>query len=328
MKYDFLTIGGATLDVSFFIDKGFLIDNRQDLLRQKLLAFEYGAKIRIDKFHRFFGGGASNTAVNLAGLGFKTGSLIDIGDDENGRAIIKNLKDNGVNVSLLTIHKDTDSGSSFILIGKDSERVIFTTRGANDQLVIDSARLKALRQTSNIYIASLSGPWIKDLTNIFSKTNAHIFWNPGASQLEGGLKKITPFLKKTFCLMLNKDEALELVLGDPKYKKEGPKFFNSLENICLVMKSYGPQLVLITDGENGAMAYDGINFNFQKIIKEQKKLDLTGVGDIYNSTFAAGLLLCGGDIKKALGLASLNAASKISHMGAQNGLLSKKQLIK
>jgi len=91
MKYDFVTIGGATRDIAFFTDEGVLIRNKENPfnMRQKLLAFEYGAKIRIDEFINLFGGGASNAAVNLVGLGFKTAAIVEVGDDENGRAILK-----------------------------------------------------------------------------------------------------------------------------------------------------------------------------------------------------------------------------------------------
>lgn len=328
MKYDFLTIGGATQDISFFSDEGIVLDNRQDLLRQRLLAFEHGAKIKIDKLNSLFGGGASNAAVNLAGLGFKTAAIADLGDDEGGRLIRKNLKDRKVDQSLIRMHKGCNSGLSFILIGKDNERLIFTSRGANDRLIMDDRRRKALKMAKNIYIASLSGPWEKTVKDIFSNTSADIFWNPGVSQLEKGLKKILPFLKKTYCLMLNKDEALELVMSDHKTDKQDKVKLNDLKELARKLKSYGPKIILLTDGENGAVAHDGAEFYLQKIFKQKKKVDATGVGDIYNSTFAAGLLLANGDIAEALRLASRNAASKIAHLGAQNGLLNKKELMK
>jgi len=41
MKYDIITIGGATEDITFYTKEGVLIDNKKDVLRQKLLAFEY-----------------------------------------------------------------------------------------------------------------------------------------------------------------------------------------------------------------------------------------------------------------------------------------------
>jgi len=328
MKYDFITIGGATRDIAFFTDEGILIDNKKDPLRQKLLAFEYGAKLRIDKFISLFGGGASNAAVNLVGLGFKTAALFEIGDDENGRAMLKNIKSHKVASDLVNVNKKADSGSSFILITNSGERVIFTTRGVNDFLTLTPKRLKAIRSARNIYIASLSGTWLKDLRQIFDNSQGLIFWNPGSKQYNSGFKVLSPFLKQTHCLMLNRDEALALVLSDPINAKRPRIFLDDMNNLLRVIKSYGPKIVVITDGDQGANFYDGVNFHHQKIAKEKKHIDTTGIGDVYNSTFAAGLLFYKGDIIKAAQLASKNAANKIAYLGAQNGLLTKKELMK
>jgi sugar/nucleoside kinase (ribokinase family) len=330
MKYDFITIGGATRDIAFFTDAGVLIDSQDNpfKIHQKLLAFEYGSKIRIDKFINLFGGGAANAAVNLSGLGFKTAALMEVGDDENGRAIIKNIKDHGVIPNLINVNKKADSGSSFILITDSGERVIFTTRGVNDFLSFDKSRMAAIKKSENIYIASLTGNWVKDLRQIFDSGHKKIFWNPGSKQFSVGLKGLAPFLKNTYCLMINREEALALILSDNANLKNSQLFTSDINNILQIIKSYGPEIVVITDGGNGATFYDGVNFYHQKIIKEKKHVDTTGIGDVYNSTFAAGLLFYKGDIAKAAKLASKNAANKIAYLGAQNGLLTKKELMK
>jgi sugar/nucleoside kinase (ribokinase family) len=328
MKYDFITIGGATRDIAFFTDEGILLDDKSNPfnLHRQLLAFEYGAKMRIDKFINLFGGGAANAAVNLVGLGFRTAALLETGNDENGRAIVKNLKDRGVLTSLVHVNNKADSGSSFILI-TGGERIIFTTRGVNDFLELDTQRVAALKKASNIYVASLTGNWLKCLRQIFSSGHNKIFWNPGSKQYNSGVKVLGPFLKKTYCLMLNHEEALALVLSDLANTKQSHLFFKDVKNILKILKSYGPEIVVITDGGNGSYFYDGVNFYTQKVLKEKKHLDTTGIGDVHNSTFAAGLLLYNGDIAKAAYLASKNAAHKISYLGAQNGLLTKKELL-
>ena len=66
MKYDIITIGGVTEDINFCTHEGVLIKNKKDVLRQELLAFEFGAKIKIKESHSTFGGGAANTAVCFA----------------------------------------------------------------------------------------------------------------------------------------------------------------------------------------------------------------------------------------------------------------------
>ena len=328
MKYDFITIGGATRDIAFFTDEGILIDDKTNPfnLNRKLLAFEYGAKMRIDKFINLFGGGASNAAVNLVGLGFKTAAMIETGNDENGRAIFKNIKEHGVISSLAHVNNTADSGSSFILISK-GERIIFTTRGVNDFLTLDGERVAALKKTANIYVASLTGEWKKCLKQIFSSGHSKIFWNPGSKQYNSGVKVLGPFLKKTYCLMLNREEALALILSDLVNTKHSHLFFADIRNLLQILKSYGPEIVVITDGANGASFYDGQKFYTQKVIKEKKHLDTTGIGDVHNSTFAAGLLLYSGDIAKAAYLAGKNTAHKIAYLGAQNGLLTKSELM-
>ena len=84
--------------------------------------------------------------------------------------------------------------------------------------------------------------------------------------------------------------------------------------------------MVITSGKEGADAYDGRNFYHQDVMKEQKRVDTTGVGDAFGSSFIAGLILYEGDIKKAMYLGVKNTASVVSEQGAQNGLLAKKDI--
>ncbi len=325
MKYDFITIGGATRDISFFTDQGMLINNSRDILRLKLLGFEYGAKIKVDKFYYSYGGGAANAAVCLANFGFKTACLTSVGDDENGRLISKNLVKHKVSPKLIQVVKNEDSGSSFILIAQGGERIIFGARGANRSLHLKRVDLATLKQSKNIYLASLSGNWLADLKNIFSVVSANgqnIFWNPGGMQLAQGFKKIAPFLKQTTVLALNNDEALELIKSSDKHAKLKDSFLKKTDNLLKIIKGFGPKIVLITLGADGVMAYDGVKIYRHKIIKEKNRVDTTGVGDVFNSSFAAGLVRFK-NIDNALHLGLRNTAAKISHLGAQNGLLKK-----
>lgn len=326
--YDFITVGGATHDISFFTDKGILIDNRRDILRQQLLGFEYGAKIKVDEFRYSFGGGAANAAVCLTNLGLSTACLASVGDDGSGRLIIENLRQRKVETNLMPLAKNEGSGGSFIIIAPSGERIIFAARGANRRLAIKASQLAALKKAKNIYIASLSGNWLDNLKKIFSlvrPAGPKIYWNPGASQYSGGLKKIAPFLKKTKVFALNKDEAIELVLSAGKSQNLSPSFLNNTDNLLRAIKEFGPEIVVITLGSEGVKVYDGQKIYFQPVAKEKKRVDTTGVGDVFNSSFSAGLVLYQGDINKALRLALKNTASKVAHFGAQNGLIKLKK---
>lgn len=326
MKYDVITIGGATEDITFYTDEGVLINNQKDLTRQKLLAFEYGAKVKVDKSFSGFGGGASNAAVGLSGFGFRTACLCAIGEDSRGQRILNNFQARGVDITLAQKVKNVETGFSFLLVGPANEHIVFSNRAANNELTINDFEIETLDQSEWIYLTSLSGEWKNNLEKIFSVKNEKIAWNPGHRQILTGMQGIGKYFKKTTCLIINKDEAIELVMSDKKYKNKSRVFLNKVKNLLLVLSSYGPKIVLITGGRHGADAISEGKIYHQPIIKEKQRADTTGVGDAFGSAFIAGLELYKQDIRRSLILASRNAASVISVPGAQNGLLSKKDI--
>lgn len=325
MNYDFITVGGSTRDISFFTDQGIVIKNRLDIFHQNVLAFESGGKIKVDKFYYSYGGGAANAAVCFANFGFKVACLSAVGDDSTGQAIIRNLRSHKISPQGLQIIKGQESSSSFILIAPTGERIIFSERGATSRLVLNKTRLALLSHSKYIYIASLSSKdWLKELKNIFavaSRTGARVFWNPGAKQYERGLLRLAPFLDQTDVLALNKDEAIELVSASSKYRRLGRKFLNNSRNLIKALYEFGPKITVITMGRQGVMAYDGRKIYHRDIIMEKKTVDTTGIGDVFNSSFSAGLVMFKNDIDKALELALINASAKVEHVGAQNGLI-------
>lgn len=328
MKYDVITIGGATEDITFYTSEGRLIANRKDILRQKLLAFEYGAKIKISSSHSTFGGGAANAAVSLSRLGFKVAGLIAVGDDTRGEKVIKNLKSQKVDTSLTQIIKNTETGFSFLLVGNDNEHIVFSNRGANSELDITNHELQNFKNAKWLYVTSLSGDWKKSIAKIFSFKGPKIAWNPGHIQLKSGVGAIGGYLKKVEVLIINKDEAIELTASTKECKNKSRDFFNNIVNLLEAIKITGPKIVVITNGRHGAYAYDGNKIYRQKIIKEFKRVNTTGVGDAFGSSFIAGLELYGGNITRAMRLAAHNSASVVGKLGAQNGLLHKKDIKK
>ncbi|MFH0955790.1 MAG: carbohydrate kinase family protein [Candidatus Falkowbacteria bacterium] len=326
MKYDVITIGGATEDITFYTNEGILINNKKDLTRQKLLAFEYGAKIKVDKSFSSFGGGAANAAVCLSNFGFKTACLAAIGEDIRGQRILNNFQKWGVDITLVQKVKNIETGFSILLVGPSNEHIVFSNRAANNELTINNFEIETLYQSEWIYLTSLSGEWKNNLEKIFSVKNEKIAWNPGHRQILTGFKGLGKYFKKTTCLIINKDEAIELVVSDKKYKNKSRVFLSKVKNLLSVLSFYGPKIVLITSGKQGADAIAEGKFYHQSIIKEEQRVDTTGVGDSFGSAFIAGLELYKQNIKKSLLLAARNAASVVGTPGAQNGLLGKKDI--
>jgi sugar/nucleoside kinase (ribokinase family) len=323
MKYDFITIGGAVEDITFRTDDGVVVDNKKDVLRQKLLAFEYGAKIGVKNLERFPGGGANNAGVCLSRLGFKVGIITTIGDDEAGQRLIENFKKQKVDIRFVKKIKDEETGFSFVVKGKNNEHVAFVYRGAAGDLALEGAEVKELEKAKWLYVSSLSGKWENVLNKIFAGKNIKMAWNPGIVQLKAGASKLGKYLKKTEILFVNKDEAIELAVSDKKYKNKGAQFIKKDKELILALKSFGSKIVIMTDGINGANYFDGQTFYHEDSLRlpDSKIADTTGIGDTFCSTVLGGLEMYQGDFKKAMKLGMKNAAENLKKPGAQAGLI-------
>lgn len=324
-KFDCLVIGGSTEDLMFYTDDSLIIKNpnAKDITRQKLIAFEYGAKIPSQTAYFTMGGGGQNVAVALSKLGLKVSLLTAVGGDGIAEEIRQNLKINNIDQSLVKVYpKDRSSFSFIINTGIFNEHIIFTYRGANYLIQIDQADLQKIK-TSWFYLTSLQGDyWKSNLQKIFkvvSEKKIKISWNPGGTQLASGYKYLSRYFKLTEILHLNKDEAIELVLSC------GKKVTN-IEKLLITVKTWGPRLVVVTDGPNGAYAFDGKKIYYRKA-PNTKGINTTGAGDSFCSAFVWGIIRYN-DIKLGLQAGIINSNSVITEIGAQNGLLNNKQIKK
>jgi ribokinase len=324
MAYDILTIGGIMRDVIFLTKEGLIIENPQNPLCQRLLSFELGAKIYVNQVHFEAGGGASNTAVGFSRLGLKTAIMGRVGQDREGEELIKGLKKEKVDTRWIQIDKKFSTGFAAILALSHRKRAhaIFAYRGSNDNLVLKINK-EEVKKAKWIYLSSLSSPiWEKFLKDAFSFKTGKIklAWNPSNVQLKAGWKSLDKYLRKTDVLILNDDEARELVLSKTRIKNLSNK------NLLQHLFQMGPQISIITAGKKGAYAYNGKMY-YQKPAPA-KVIHATGAGDSFSAGFISSLFYCPQDIQRALKWGVTNSASVIDHVGAQKGLLNKNQIIK
>ncbi len=323
--FNVITIGGATRDIIFVTDKGKIISTPENLTEQKLLAFEYGAKIKSDQVYFSSGGGACNTAISLARLGFKVASFLRIGKDQNGTEIKNNLLKEKVDARFIQEDKKIGASISFIVVAKEKgDRVIFNWQGANRKLKVKSWELGVLKPRW-IYLTSLSGNWGKSLleiNNFVKKNKIKLAFNPGASQIKSGRKKLAKILKSTEILFLNRDEAIELALSEKKLKR---KNFNSPADLIKIIREWGPKIVVVTQGLFGAWVGDQKNIYHAPVISK-KRIDTTGAGDAFGSGFLGGFILSNGNIQTALKYAIINSGNVVGYYGAQEGLLTREKV--
>lgn len=325
--YDYVTIGGATRDIFVKTSAGRIIENDGDPSVKEYIAFEYGAKVIPEEVHFAFGGGGVNSAVCFARFGHKAAAIVNLGKDETSKALVYDLEHEGVDESLVSYCGTCRTATSIIISTLSGERTIFAYRGANDSLRIEN--WEWLKRTKWLYVTSLTGDSDKilaDLVKHLPDTKTKLAWNPGSVQIAKGVRRLEKNLKQTEILVLNRDEATELACSESK--KCRTKIYNDgfdVKELAQILAKRGPKIVLITDGKDGAYAYDGKDTYYMPIFRIKTE-DATGAGDAFGSTFIAAYNIYNGDIAKSLKMAAANSSFVIRRIGAHINLQTKSSL--
>src|SRR3989344_8654333 len=266
MKYDIVSFGSAVVDI-------YVNTNVHE--KEKAISYPIGSKILIEELRYDIGGGGTNTAVAFSRLGFRTGYIGKMGDDENGKKILDMLKKEKV-IFLGNIKKNSLSGCSIILDSVEHDRTILTYKGINDKILMKDIKKFDTRW---LYFPSLleqSFETQKKIAEIFVKKGAKLAFNPSEYLIKS--YNLSSLLKLTYILVLNKDEAKLLS------KK------NSMDEIFSALYNLGPRIIVITDKNNPIICYDGTK-KYSITPHKIKVVERTGAGDAFASGFVAGIIV-------------------------------------
>lgn len=324
-KTQVITIGSATEDLIFLCAEALILPGDSPT-REKIIGFEYGAKIPIGQIKTCLGGAGANVACGLSLLGLKTKACVAVGGDDAGKRIKRSLVQSGVDADLIhPVYSSLSDRSVIMVEAQERDRTIFYSRDAGNHL-----KLKDISKwrTEWVFISSLNLGWEKKLGQILKlrrDRGTKIAFNPGKLQIKAGLDFLAPLLRETSLLLLNWDEALELVAGQKDLADTIKNGKITPKKVIKYIQSKGPQIVVITRGRRGSMATDG-SFFYQAPALSPKRIELTGAGDAFSSGFLASWIHSPGDIKKALSWGIANSGSVVMYFGAQKGLLKLSQM--
>jgi len=337
-----ITIGSATLDIIATIAND---DIEQMTLTNQTTTFllmEPGRKVDAEAITTHTGGGAINAAISLQRQGFEVMPLVKLGKDINAQKIYACLEGEGISARLVCEHESEATAVSLLIASHDRNAAIFTHRGANGFLVDEDIDARVFAGIDLVYVTNLSNASAERFPAVVKRgkaAGAFVAVNPGIRQLT---RKTDPFfnsLKDVDLFLCNMDEARALVPKlvertgwekrdicgrdqEPCLSVQG--FRLALSNYARRLHSLGPSYVGITDGGNGAYLSAHGKLHFQPIIPTHVA-GTTGAGDSFASTLS-GALVRGDGPQKALKLAAHNAASVVSFVDAQSGLLTRDDL--
>lgn len=310
-QLDVLSVGDVVID-----DFIRLLDKEEKVERHKngdeWLAIPFGEKIPFDHSEAIPAvGNASNASVAFAKLGFNSGLVANIGNDDRGRLILEALHKAGVDSRFVHINHGKKSNYHYVLWYKDERTILIK----HEEYDYHWPRFQVIDIPKWIYFSSISEHAVEYHDEMAAWLEAHppvkLAFQPGTFQIEMGAHRLKRIYARSELLAVNREEATTISGGD----------HGDIHDLLDRLHALGPKIVVISDGHAGAYASDGTERFKMPIYPDPKPpYDRTGAGDAFTSTFVAAIMH-GADIQSALLWAPINSMSVVQKVGAQAGLL-------
>lgn len=284
---------------------------------KKWLAVPYGQKPKYERVDIVRSVGPSpNAAVSCSRLGLRTGLMAWIGGDDVGKEALQHLAKEDVDTVPMVIERDKVTSYWYVLNYKADRTMLVKSEKYKYQWTDPKTKPDWIYLS---YLGEDSWPLHQSLADYLDREkDIKLVLQPGTFQFQWGAKKLKRLFARSYAVILNREEAVELTGAD----------YNSLRELSNALHDLGPEMVVITDGPAGAYAsFDGKLYNMPNYPDPKPPYERTGAGDAFASTFIAALVL-GQTPETALTWAPINSMSVVQYVGAQAGLLRRKDIKK
>lgn len=254
------------------------------------------------------GGGKVPTAlVALSRLGISTGLAAAVGDDRYGRFCVEELRKNGVDVSHMSVQKNTPTNLCVCLAEQSTGGRSFI------------GRLGAVRP---LEAGELEQAYIKEASWL------HVWqMNPAARQAAVWMR----------------ESGGQVVIDADRYSREieenlgltdifiGSEFFyrgmfphrkvnrEEMDRALGIMTARGPRIAIFTFGSDGLWGRCGEEVFYVPAFTNITVKDTTGAGDVFHGAYICGLIR-GMDAREAARFASAVSAIKCTVLGGRAGI--------
>lgn len=311
-EFDFVAIGDVVTDAFIMLSEAHVTHEANE----DQICMEWGTKLPYDGVVVVPAvGNCANAAVAATRLGLRSALLSNTGDDKFADEQFETLKKNGVDTDYVMRHAGMPSNYHYVLSFK-GERTILVKHEKYPYSMPDVGSPKWF------YVTSLGEHSLEFHSVILDYLKSHptikLALQPGTFQIKLGKDKLADMYKRTDAFFCNVEEAQKILSTTTR----------DLLELSREVAKLGPKIICITDGPDGAYAYDSTNDEmwFQPAYPDQAPpVDRTGAGDAFASTFVSALAL-GKGVAEALAWGPVNSMNVIKYYGAQEGLLPRAEL--
>lgn len=218
------------------------------------------------------GGMGGNVACAASQMGLHAGMVSWVGDDADGRQILNNLKEFGVDTTHLITQPNTLTNYTTILLDSSGEKAIIIVPTSFDTLTFTPDLTAYLSSARLVYCTAFDLEQLARVASVVHAAN-HLLCTdiePVAGLQDDSLRRV-----------------LELV--DIAFIDAGPFEADRYDETARDLQAMGPQLVVMGLGAAGALACQAGHIERCAAFKVPV-IDTTGAGDCFTAAFLAAFL--------------------------------------
>ena len=247
------------------------------------------------------GGKGANQAVAMARLGAEVAMFGCVGNDDNGRKLVDNLKSEGIDTNYIKVVDGVPTGIAIITVG-ENDNTIIVVAGANgevDKQYVDDIKDELFKYDMVVLQHEIPLDTVHYIIEICSEKGIPTVLNPApAADVPKAI------VDKVTYLTPNEHEA-KLIFGNDISTEE-------------LVKAY-PEKLIITQGSKGVLTCLKSGELLSVPCRKSNVVDTTGAGDTLNGAFAV-RISDNKSMRDALVFANTAAGLSIEKMGAQGGM--------
>jgi|GEM_PF-954865 ribokinase len=278
-----------------------------------------GARHVIEEVTARGGGSGANTAIaasRFLGGAEKVYLVGCVGDDQEGKSQIEELRKENIDLSFMKVAEDELTGRAYVVLDGENESTIFSFTGANEKLtkedLLRSGLQDKLNYASAVVVTNVSRTLAFDLLTMIKSLKTKVFVDPGKSFLSFK-EDIVKFFPLNSYYLPNLYEFLEVMNSNSRFlTKSIDELLNVRPDLKLVLK-LGYKGAVYIEKESNELLY----VNAVPLAKLGLKIvDLTGCGDTFTGVLTASLAEKS-DVEQALVYSSVAAGLKATKYGAR-----------
>lgn len=270
------------------------------------------------EYYESCGGKGANQAVAISKLGMDTEMIGMVGNDEQGKKLIENLKKHNVKTENIFINKNSVTGKAFINVEDSGSNNIIVIPGSNFEIFekeIDE-KINSIKETDFVILQNeIPLKTVEYILEKSKKENKITIYNPAPA------KKINDkMLQNSDYLILNEtemEEIFEININDNN-------FVQILQNI---KKEKKIKNIILTLGKKGSILFDENNIVNTYGAYNVKAVDTTAAGDSFLGGFIYKLSESNNK-DEAIKYATAVSALVVTKKGAQESIPSKEEIEK